>query len=663
MEQRFPSRTEDKAGAAFPITPRAVIVGAICVAALAVINPYPAFVTRTWHTGVGSLLQSAVFVLFLLVAINGLLVKKAPRLAFRRGELLVIYGMMIVSVGFTVWGGMPFLLSTTAFPSYFASPGNDWEHRVLPYIPDWLRLGRPEAVLWYWEGLPEKTAIPWAAWTSPLLAWCLFTLALMTGMFCLGALLRKDWIERQRLSFPLVDVPLAITGDQQYPSLGAGFLSNRVFWIGFAVPASLSLLGWFHRLLPNVPSPNLWAIPVGSYFSGMGLPWNVLSDARVTIIFPVIGIFCLLPGEIALSLWAFYLLYQLQMLTWASFGIAEGGSSSVAIDPRMFASFEEAGAFLALTGIVLYQSRNTIRAAWLSLTGRGSEQADPYSPLSGRGALLGFAAANLFMIGFAVHMGAKWWAFCAMIGVFYAVLVGASRLVAAAGVMSTDTGFYPRWVVVRLFGSAPLGEPALTLFAYLSAIFTFEPDNLAMPQMMNSFKLLHTGRLRGKWFPLAAGLAMVLLLATGIPALLKVIYSNGASSLGVWPFTSDSRWAFNELDHSLRNPDPPDNWLRLAVVIGAAAMIGLTWIHTHFVGWPVSPVGFLVGSSWGTNYKLWTNALIAWVLTTLIRRYGGLTLYRAFRPAFLGLVLGQYLTDGTLAIVSSVLGIGQPLGG
>ncbi len=337
----------------------------------------------------------------------------------------------------------------------------------------------------------------------------------------------------------------------------------------------------------------------------------------------------------------------------------EGGTSQVAINPRMFASFEEAGAFLALTALVLYQSRATVRGAWLSLFGRATEGRDPYSPMPGKWALLGFGAANVYLMGFAVRMGAAWWAFAAIIGVYYAVLVGASRLVAAAGVMSTDTGFYPRWVVVRVFGVGPLGEPALTLFAYLSAIFFFEPDNLAMPQMMNSFKLFHSGRVRAKWFAPAAGLAVVVMLAVGIPSLLGLIYRHGAGSLGVWPFTSDSRWAFNELDSGLRNMDPPDNWLRLAIVIGAAIMVGLTYLHTHYLWWPLSPVGFLVGSSWGTNYKLWTNALIAWTISTLIRRYGGLRLYRLFRPAFLGLILGQYLTDGTLAIVSAIFGVRQ----
>jgi len=80
------------------------------------------------------------------------------------------------------------------------------------------------------------------------------------------------------------------------------------------------------------------------------------------------------------------------------------------------------------------------------------------------------------------------------------------------------------------------------------------------------------------------------------------------------------------------------------------------------VWWPVSPVGFIIASAYETDRSIWVNALIAWVISTTIRRYGGLRLYRSVRPVFLGLVLGQFLTAGALAIISSVFGIGQPVG-
>jgi len=321
MDRDLSPEVEQGRKIVMPITPRAVLLGAMAVAFLAMVNPYLSFVSRTWSVGSGSLLGSTLVVLFGLVLLNGLLLRLAPRLAFTRGELLVVYGMLIVSVGLIMQGGLPYIVASTVYPFHMATPENGWEHMILPHVPLWLRLNRLEVVEWFWQGSPSGSGVPWGDWLTPMLAWSGFTLALMGAMFCLGALLSKDWIERQRLSFPLVDVPLAITGEQAQPSLRRSILGSRIFWLGFAIPSVFAILSWLHMLFPAVPSVSLWDLRLGRYFAGMALPWRVLWDVRISIIFPIIGITCLLPSEVSLSLWLFYVLYQIQMLVWGSLAV------------------------------------------------------------------------------------------------------------------------------------------------------------------------------------------------------------------------------------------------------------------------------------------------------------------------------------------------------
>ncbi len=375
-----------------------------------------------------------------------------------------------------------------------------------------------------------------------MLAWFSFTLALMGAMFSLGALLSRDWIERQRLSFPLVQVPLAVTGDDRRPSLRKSILSNRVLWLGFGVPAVISILNWLNAIHPSVPAAPLSGIEVGRNFAGMALPWNVLSATTISILFPVVGISCLLPGEVSLSLWP-----------------------------------------------------------------------------------------------------------------FYAVLVGASRLVAAGGVMYVDTGVFPRGVMMRTVGAPSIGVTSLTLYAYLSVIHMYDPMNLAMPQMMNSFKLLHAGRLRGRIWPWATALSIVVMLVVGFAALLYVNhYYGGANRTWLYDYPQS---AFGELEASLHEPEMPDNMLRLALLVGATFMLVLVWLNSAFVWWPLSPVGFIMASSWSNNWLMWGSVFIGWAVSTLVRRSGGFLFYRRMRPAFLGLILGDYLTRAALAGVSARLGI------
>jgi len=655
-----PVKTERPTRPLTPITPRAVLLGTLSIAFLAFINPYLAFLSRTWTVGSGSLMGSPLVVLFLFVAANTAFARLFPRWALTRGELLVVYGMLIVSIGLAMQGGIPYIVSGTTYPFYMATPENNWQHIMWPYVPLWLRPS-PQAVNWFWEGLPEGARLPWSSWTMPLLAWSAFAIALMGAVFCLGALFSRDWIERQRLAFPLVDIPLALTGDAPAPTLASSILKNRVFWLGFTPPAIFALLGWLHGIYPSVPAPQLDSMPLGRSFVGAPLPWGVLGDVQASLLWSVIGISCLLPGEVSLSLWLFYVLYRVQLLIWASFGIAEEAQNSI-INPRIFISFEEAGGFIALALVVLYQSRNTIRAALLDLVGRSPEGVDPYAPLRGRAAVIGFLVTNAAMIWWAVQAGMSWWAFVLIMGVFYTVLIGAARVVAAGGVMYVDTGFFPRAVLLRTLGAAAFTPATHTIISYLSVIFMYDPMNLCMPQFMNSFKLMHSARMKGKTFPWVTLLAVVVILAVGLPAILKVVYSTGASGLSRWPFTSYPRWAFGELAATFRSPEMPDFWSRLGLGLGAGITFLLVWLNSRFLWWPVSPVGFIIASAYETNRSLWLNVFIAWLITTLIKHYGGLRLYRSLRPAFIGLVLGQFLTQGALAVISSIFGIKLPPG-
>jgi len=655
MERDSTTASEKQAKTANPITLRAVLLGALGVALLAGVNPYTTFVLRVWSVGSGSLLSGAVVVLFLLVLVNGVLLRLRPSCAFTRGELLVAYGMMIVSVGLAMQGGLLYIVGATTYPFYMAGPENEWQQLIWPHVPLWLRLGTLQANEWYWDGLPKGAGIPWEAWTTPMLAWFSFTLALMGAMFSLGALLSRDWIERQRLTFPLVQVPLSITGDEARPSLRKSILNNRVFWLGFSIPAVCSILNWLNTIYPSVPTVSLSGMEVGRNFAGMGLPWSVLSDMTFSILFPVVGISCLLPGEVSLSLWLFYVLYRLQLVAWASFGIAEGAQSAALINPRAFIGFEEVGGFIALSAVVLYQSRKAIRSALLALVGRERPEFDVHGPLQGRWAIVGFILTNAFMFWWVTRAGMSWWSFAGLIGIFYAVLIGASRLVAAGGVMYVDTGIFPREVMLRTVGAQAIGVTSLTMYAYLSVIYMYDSMNLAMPQMMNSFKLLQAGRLRGRTWPWPTALSISVMLVVGLVALLYVNhYYGGANRTWLYDYP---QWAVTELETTLRDPEVPNNMLRLALLAGAGFMLALVWLNTTFVWWPLSPVGFIMASSWNSNWLMWGSVFVGWGLSTVIRRYGGLLFYRKARPVFLGLILGDYLTRASLAALSAILGI------
>ena len=644
------------------ITFRALRVGAITVALLSVITPYIGAVTHTWDPGGSALPATAVVVLFALVLANGALIRFLPRLALTRVELLVAYAMVIMVAQFLYKGGMPFITGAVTFPFYMATSGNDWEHRIWPHIALWLRLSDQQAATWYWEGLPEGMAIPWRAWTWPVLGWASFSAALMGSMFCLAALLSRDWIERQRLAFPLVDIPLAITGEDPYPRQGANIFRSPIAWAGFAIPAAFALMDWLHLIYPNLPQTPV-EYDLGRALSGMGLPWNVLSgDSGIhfSLVFAYIGIAYLLPAEVSLSLWFFYAFYRFQQLVWASFGVTQEGAGGIAINPQTFIGMEEAGGFTALSAVVLYQSRHAFARAWWAIARRRRPGPDPEGPAPMHWALLGLIVTNAFLIWWALQAGMPWWPFVLVMGLFYTVMIGVTRLVAAAGTTHVDTGLFPRQVILNTIGAGPIGPVSLTMFSYFSSIYMYDPRITLMAQAMNGFKLLQTSHIERRRFPWAAALAVITMLAIGFPTMIWIAYRYGALTLPDWPIASPARGVFAELDSSLHSPEMPNNWLRAALGIGIAFMGGMIFIHSRFIWWPISPVGFLIASGWSTDRFVWSNALIGWALNAIIRRYGGLKLYRTLRPLFIGMVIGGYVPGGAFAVISTIFGIRQP---
>ena len=639
--------------AARAVTGRAVVVGALAAALAAATAPYLSFRMGVWLPGSDSLMTTPLLVLLALVVINGPMRRRWPGRAFTRGEMLVVYVMLIVSFGWLTKGGLPFLVGLITYPFYRATPANGWETLIWPYLPSWLRVSSPEAVTWFWEGRPEHAAVPWAAWRAPTIMWSAFTCALMMAALCAASLLRKDWIERQRLTFPLADIPLAIAGEGGIPTLGTSLMRRRAFLLGFGLPAVLGLGQWLHRFFPSIPTLNLYQIPVGQAFSGMGLPWSAISDVNFTVSWSVLGVMCLIPNEVSLSLGLFYVLNKLQLLGWAASGLGRGQTAAT-IDPGTFTSFEQAGGIIALAGIVLYESRHSLRLAWRSLWRRATEEADATALMPGRTAVLGFLAANAFMLWCGLQLGLSWWSFALLMGLCYMSMLVASKLVAAGGVLAYHPGLYSfeQQLMVGLMGPRLIGPSSFVIVTYLTQTYMDDPANLAMPQMMNGMKLGHAGRVEGRSLSWAMLAAIVVVIAVGWVAMLAMVYHYGASSLPLWPFTYAGDNALGDIDAALRDPGPVLTWKWLALALGGAAMLTMTWLQLHVAWWPVSPLGFVIASGWSTENELWGCALIGWLLTTLIKRYGGLRLYRTLRPAFLGLVVGDLLTSSATGILN-----------
>ena len=101
---------------------------------------------------------------------------------------------------------------------YFASPENQWVEKLFPHFPDRNILvndGNGNKMLY--EGVAKAgQSIPYADWVEPLIWWCIFLLALYMAMVSIAVILRRQWMERERLAYPVAQVGLG-----QFPPITA----------------------------------------------------------------------------------------------------------------------------------------------------------------------------------------------------------------------------------------------------------------------------------------------------------------------------------------------------------------------------------------------------------------------------------------------------------
>jgi hypothetical protein len=632
---------------------RAVVFGLVLVVGLAFLMPYINLSLRKYDWAFRPLPTGPLFVLFVLIwPVNTLLRRARQAWAFTGPELLLVYAMMALCAGLAYEGLWGYALDYSVYPFYAATPENRWGDLIVPHIPTWLQVSQAEAVRGFFEGMPEAPA-PYHLWLTPILSWSVFAFALYLFLFSLGSLLRKDWIEAERLSFPIAAVPIEMAGHDT-PTIASALFRSPFLWAGFALPVFQSLLQMAHALAPAVPYSRMYS-HLGRWFVGQG-PWDALSGTTAYVGFDTIGLFGLLPVEVSLSLWFFYLLNRVQLLTFAVLGYGQEGFGARLFSPDAFVTYQEAGGCLMLAALLVWRSRVFLGSAFGSLVGRASPY-DPGDPVSRRGAALGLVTGGIVMALWARRAGCDLLVFAGFMGVSLAYWVAMARLVAAGGVYVPDVSLFPRDLLTGLTGAARFSPQSLTVMGLIQGPFVRIYKLNLLHFFLNDLKIMHSARLPGRLAAACLWLALALMIAIVPWVILHYAYRDGSLNFDAWLFRDAGNVEFGQLASSLSTPEAPMAYLPSGLAFGAAVMAALTWLNSRFVWWSLSPIGFVLGGTWGLGQRMWASAFIAWLAVVSLRKVGGLRLYRTVRPMFLGMVIGHLVIMGFRSLFDPLLGL------
>jgi len=643
------------AGMARGATLRAVVVGTVMCILIGAGTPYSCHVMHASYMALDFSTPAAIFLFFALVFVaNGLLRAAWQRLALTSGELLVVFVMMVVSCAIPTMGLTAYLIPQIAAPFYYAAPENLWAEILLPHLPEWLYPGDPLAIKWLYEGVPRSEAMPWGAWAVPLVHWSLFVLVLYFVMICAMVILRRQWVDNERLIYPLTHLPLAMVEGEARPGFTNPILRNGWLWAGFAIPF---LLGSYIGLSHYVPSlPPFEVVTSLKLFRGAGTIIFRLS-------FPMIGFSYLLSTSVALSLWLFSLLTTfersaLRMVGYEGFeklGTYSGSGGG----PLLVHQSQAALYVLAIFG--LWVGRRHLKQVLLKAVGRGKTVDDRDEILSYPQAFWGMMAGLVYVTFWLHRSGLDLWVAGLLVGVSMATFLGVTRIVAAGGVAETRSPMPAPTALMSAVGPDALGPGNLSSLG-MTYIWMGDIRTFVMASVANGLKIISELRGKGKrvvfW---AIALAIVVTLAASVWSTMTIGYTYGGANANRWFFERGPCLPFDYAASVIKTPTGASMRGWLFTAIGAAVMGLLLLAHHRFVWWPVHPLGFPIASIWLTN-QLWFSIFIAWAVKVLVLRYGGGALYQKTRYFFLGLILGQYTASGVWIVVDLFTGkIGNSL--
>ena len=644
----------------------AIVVGLLLVVAMCAITPYNNYFLQNTKIAGNHLPVGSIFgLLFLVFLVNVPLRKfmRRGRFAFSALELTVIWMMLIVAVGIPSMGLLQFLLPSLVAVRYFATTENDWAETLHLHIPEWLVVTDTRAVTDFYEGIAPGESVPWLLWIKPLLIWGLFVLVFYWTTICLSTILRKQWVERERFSFPLIQIPVQLAAEPARGTLLNAFFKNRLLWVGMALPVVLHLINGLHAHFPNVPEiPLIYNI----HRAFTEKPWHTLGwwpAMRFVIYFSVIGIASLLTLEVSFSLWFFYLFFKLQYIIMNAIGLSIG--------PWISCSRQVMGGYLVFVPAVFWIGREHIATVFRKTFGLGPARTggsgnptptirqridDANEPVSYRVALLGFVLGFVTLTAFLAIAGITTWvAVVTLLSIFITSVV-LSWMVVNGGLLLVQAPFFPSEYIDITLGSNAVGHKSLAILSF-QRTFLRDWGEFMMPNFLHSFKAADEVRLARRRVVPILGIAIIVAILVSVYASLTLIYDKGALFLQSWSFVTAPRNYFQRMNNLIQFP-VETKWAEVYSMIAGAGFTGfMLWMRQNFVWWSLHPIGYLLGATY-PPFHLWSSILIGWFIKYMALKFGGAATYRKIRPIAFGLIFGEYVMVGLWMIVGFFTGIG-----
>jgi hypothetical protein len=591
-----------------------------------------------------SLMVPPVSCILVLLLLNLPIKRCFPRLAFHEGELVLIYAMLSIACAISAeWASniTPLMYSY----ALFAGSDNRFETLIHPYVSRYFFILDKKALPGFVEGGHSLRFMVHhlGPWIVPILMWTLFISLLALSMLFICSLFRSEWTEREKLSFPVIQLPVALTA-------GAGdspFWRSRGMWGAFSVMFALDMLNGFAFLYPNVPRINVRFLgDLSQLFTSP--PWNAVGWTPIGLFPFITALATFLPSDLLFSTIFFFFFRKGQQVVAASMGYPQGlfGGGWLVPSPPFF-NEQSWGAFLGLFLMAVWIARNYLKAVWESI--RAGTPMSGEEMLPSRWAFIGLilCLAGLCALGLLMRLNPLFT--LAYLLIYLAFSIALTRMRAELGPPTHELAFMgPNQLIVDFMGTKSLPTAYIpniaTQFHFMNRIHRTDP----MPAQLEAIKMAERPNMIYAGFFIALFLAIVMGCLSSNAVRIYYGYRWGAPRAG-----DDTAAVVNDL---FSNPRNPNGIAALFVFLGMGMVFGLNKLRFTLPNFPLNPVGYALGMNFGVDFY-WFGMLVALLVKSGVQRYSGLKGYRQLHGIALGVLLGEFSAETIWAVVALVFHI------
>jgi len=633
------------------VTFRSFLLGLIFCSLVAALNCWLATVYNAHMIGgiqmpFVSLAVLLVFIPVVNLSLRGL--RGVPFVGpFTTMELVVLYSMMLFGALLSTPGCDNVFLTTGATLFYFGSAENKWAQFFYGHAPSWFAPGwdgvrfQAEVIEPLYLGGLSWADIPWHAWAAMLTAWSIFLGFIYGLLFFTALLFRKQWIERESLAFPLVEVPLQMvkTSAADGTTPGAEFWSNRTMWLGLGVACFIHLFKGMNAAFPDWP-----IFPVNAFnfiaITFTERPWNVIPTLKAEVFLGGIGVAYLLTRELSFSFWFFFVFFLLQTVMGEMMGFPAASLNNPG--GVNFILSQTTGGWLMMALLLIWAAREHLGritvAAWKSQAG---EEDEPFSP---RFMVLGFLFCFAGLLLWSWYAGINLLIALVFFGIFTLTSLVLARVVIEGGFMFPQVPFsLLGTMVTNTIGYQAIGAASLTKLSFIQPVVASDMRTNILPALLGVMKLgREVGIERKQLRRLLLCCLMAIVTTVGVTIVVSIasLYANGGLQSYNWFASGAATSSFKVAATAMRNEQTINPFNYGWMALGGMVVWAIIVARSRFLWFPLHPLGYLMAAG-GPIKRLWFSFFAGWLIKTLVMKYSGSDGYLRLRPFMIGLILGN----------------------